>query len=417
MLLIKEGGAKEFQSVTAEELAERFNIPIEKITKSPEFIINPDRIARKKAGQSREISVPAGSGFFANMFVKIAGKTLEIRYCESINQVEKGDKLVDEYFPRKLQYLGENMLMEADNLDLCVYMFLYPLCKQSPFRNSIKEKYHWGFKDLEQESEEEMASTNELMNALNAINSYSGESLKVIARSFGFTGVDDTEDIILKANLVKLVQNPNIKNAALEFNKNINSQVHIFRGLSLNAIEKGLFVVSTMGLNEYWAWGEGDRKGQRIVDITNGSVSKNDTLLLHIQNNIQEYYPIIYSANRTMAAKNKTESFFEKQAPIDLNAMFNQQSASEFGGSTDDSGEDLAIDNGNSRLEVTGNVHLNQNGNVTVEPNPVINLTKVTEPVAPAPVQPAAQQIPPAEVPAWMQDRPAPGRKPGAKNK
>ena len=101
MLLIRKGSEKEFTSLTIEKCEEMFNIPSKKLFKTPEFVINPKRQS-SNPGQSHQLSSPAGTQVPANMFVKIANVSYEIRYAETINQIERGDKWVEDYFPRKV---------------------------------------------------------------------------------------------------------------------------------------------------------------------------------------------------------------------------------------------------------------------------------------------------------------------------
>lgn len=326
---------------TAREVAERFGVPYEKLEKTPEFLINPEDIVRKP-GQSAEISIKAGTRVMANIIVRVNGKSIEIRYAESANDRYIGDKLVPEYTPRKITFLGEAQLIEESNMDLAVFMYLHPFNRNSPFRKPTAA-YSWYFKDIEAESAIQMDINTALMESMYEISSLSGEPLRIIAKGFGVTGVLSLPDNAIKSQLIEMA-----KVDPVEFNKNIGSQQTQFRGLILNGIDNGLFVVKRRGGTDTWMWGAGQSAGQPIVDIVDKGVSQSDILIEQILYKITEYYPILVNAVKAVGAKANADEYL---ANTDLNVkqMFAGMSSapkvpeSEFGGGSSET-SDVPVD-------------------------------------------------------------------------
>lgn len=332
--------------VTAEEVSQRFNVPLEKIRKAPEFVINPERLVSKKSGQSKEMNIPAGKGVMASMFIKEGGKKLQLRYAEAVNQVEKGNKYVDEYAPRKIHFKGLGVVIRDDNEDLMVYMYLHPACAQSPFRSkNSPEKPGWAFKDLEREGEEVMEGVIALNDALQAILSYSGEPLRIIAKGFGIQGVDKQTDKQVQAELSKKAQNPMI-GGPVAFLEKINTNDTIFRGLINNGIDRNLFIVKTSGGRKRWTWGASERRGMDIVDLYDNGTPDGQVLIEYILTKISEYYPILMKYQESYVAEKTANDFWAGKDLIDLNKMFSPafKEQAPIGGGTDETSSEDDIE-------------------------------------------------------------------------
>lgn len=292
---------------TADEAAEIFGVDLAKIMKKPEFDINEARKGTKKMGQSSEISSPAGTRVPSYFNAKWEGKTIEIRYAESINQTWRGEKLVDEYFPPKVMFEGEAMLLESSDPDKALYFFLHPLQETSPFRDQVKEKWHWSFKDVAARSKKELDKFSAIRKAFNEVEKLSGEKLKIIAKGMGISGVESMEEIQVKAELSKKVQ----ENAEL-FMQNLNKKEVMFRGLILNGIDRQLFKIKDTYGNKSWIWGAGKFNGSPIVDIVSNSITPVETLITHILSNINFYYSEIMNVTSALNATKAAGDFLEQ---------------------------------------------------------------------------------------------------------
>lgn len=302
---------------TAKVVCEMFGLPYGKIVSRPEFLINPD-FKFEKAGQSKEISVKAGTKYPAKFMARHNGMSLEIRYAESYNDRTVGEKIVTDYEPRKITFIGESMILKEDQEDLAVYLVLVPYSKTSPFR-PIDQPYGWYFKDLEEESEVELSKNNALMLAMATINNYEGEPLKVIAKGFGITGVEGLPAAYLKNELIKKATADPV-----QFNTDINSNTIAFKGLIMNGVDNGMFVKSSVGGNDKWIWGATENKGQVIANIPNGGAKAVDILMDTIMSRIDVYYPILVSSQRAVSAQKVAEAFLSNQS-LDLNSVFQPQ--------------------------------------------------------------------------------------------
>lgn len=301
--------------MTTEDVAEMFNVPLTKLTKRPEFDLNESRKNTKKIGQSKEISSPAGTRVPAYFMGKWKGKVIEIRYAEAINQVYKGEKLVDEYHPLKVMFSGEAMLVESTDPDLAVYFYLHPLQETSPFRDQIKERWHWSFKDLVARSTKELEKFNTLREALNEIEDLDGEKLKVVAKGMGISGVDSMEEVTIKAELSKkAAENPET------FMANLTKKEIMFRGLILNGIDRSLFKIKDNFGNKSWVWGAGKFTGSPVVDIVSDTIPHTEVLVNHILSNINYYYAEIMNVTSSLNAKEVATDYLNN-SDFDLDSV------------------------------------------------------------------------------------------------
>jgi len=401
MLLLRKSSEKEFQDIDPVDFAEEFKIPLKKLIKTPVFNLTEAKKI-KKPGQSKEISVPAGRSDRASFFFKKDNITYEIRYAESANNVEKGDKYVVEYEPRSVVFKGGIQFMDPENLDLLVFTYVLPTCSDSPFRTAGMNPPHYEFVDKEKASQKEMEGFGEFSKAISTISGYTGDPLRILAKAFNITGTDVMEDVEVQSELAKIAQNSSL-GGPTAFNKKAGSQVHLFKGIVLNAVDKGIFILKGNAMGEYWMWNSGDLKGQRVVQVFDNGVAKIEVLQAFISENMQEYYSILINAMKSQSASDAAERFLESQPALDLNALFDttpktiaKPAESEFGGSTDD----IMNESTDSLQEV--------NPNLTQQPL----VPEVTIETATPRNDSAVSEVTDDELPAFLQPKPKPVKKP-----
>lgn len=320
-----------------------FGLPYKKIVAAPEFGLNPALKTSKKFGQSKEISTPAGTAVPAHFHAKHQGRTLEIRYAESMQPELVGNTLVDKYYPLKVRYEGESHLYDWNNEDLCVYIYLHPYNKMSPFRSQFKSPYVWNFKDVELESNDGMAKVDQLTDALIAIKGLSGEKLRIIAKGMGVSGAEKMLENAIKIELsTKAQANP------VQFNKDIAGNTVMFKGLIVNGVDRGLFRLDESTGQKIWKWGKGAHNEDPIVTVTGVSSNPQQVLLDFIMGNIHTYYSKIVTGLETLKATASASDYLESQN-INLDDLVgdnNQYSGdnnpdpqSQFGGSTGETSE------------------------------------------------------------------------------
>lgn len=345
---------------SAQEVAEMFGINYGKIMAAPVFLTNPENIVQK-AGQSKEISSKAGIRPQARFTVKWQGKNMEIRYAETVNERIVGERVVPEYTPHRVPFMGEMLIVSEGNDDLAMFFYLHPFNENSPFRKK-DQKFEWYFKDLEAEGERMMEVNDALMDAMVAIRDMRGEPLRVMAKGMNIAADSHIPDTNIKAQLINMAKADPVK-----FNESINSQVVQFRGLIINGVDTGLFEAKIYGGGERWIWAQGDRKGQTIVELINNGANKVEVLIEAILLKIQEYYPILVSAYHAITSVRTAESYLE-QNKIDLQDIFKgapeevyrEQKApeSEFGGGSEEVSEepvgDFDLGNDNEDLDLGG---------------------------------------------------------------
>lgn len=365
MLLIRKASDKDFQLIDVEEVCERFGVPLDKLKENPELLINEDRIS-DRLGQSRELSAPAGNSKPSSFVFTWKNIKYELKYAKFVNEVptQTGENR-KEYEPRKVVFKGVVQFYEIDDIDLMVYLYLYPKCGNSPFK-SARTIHDWYFKDLEAEGQAEMDKFNELSEAISEINSLDGDALRVVAKALNITYQPFTKDIQIRAELSKRAQlDP------YAFNKALNSNVTRFKGIVLMSVDMGVFELKPNGQYSSWYWGKGENNGRKVVDVISDKENANDVLFTHIQSNMSEYYVTILNTIKHMNADAKSDDFLENQEKIDLKDVFGSKDStskqpeipaggSEFGGGTDeidintDVDHELDLDDENIDLDDNG---------------------------------------------------------------
>lgn len=335
MLLINddEVGQKELEEIFGTNV-----IPFKKILKRPEFEINPKRKQHKKMGQSQEISSPVGTRVHAHFKAKWQGRTLTIRYSEYSQEepvVPGSDRIITKHYPNKVMFTGESMLNPNNDLgvDLSIFFFLHFLNEFSPFRDQFIEPFHWSFNDTQAKAAKDMDAIKVLQKAINVVLKLEGMALKVLAKGLGFHGVEDMEPETIQAQLVKRAQRD-----PQTFIDEANSQRTAIKGLVVNAIDNDLFKLNEANGRKRFIWGKGDQQGIQIVEVLDNGKSPVETMQEHVSNNINTFYPILMNSHTMIAAEQKADDFLEKKGAFDFSTAFKSGLKSveqdEFGGGT-----------------------------------------------------------------------------------
>ena len=316
-------------------------IPFRKIGKRPEFQINNKRKS-KKPGQDQQISSPVGTRVPAHFMAKWQGKTITIRYAEYSQEeplVPGSDRIVTKYHPFKVMFTGVSMLTELNELgiDLAIFFFLHPLNEFSPFRDQLKEKFHWSFNDTQAKAAAELKGVKLLQKAINTVLALSDDALNILAKGIGFPGVAEMEPETIQAMLVRRAQAD--PQAFLEESQ---SQRTGIKGLIISAIDNGLFKEEEANGKRKYVWGRGDKKGIQVVEILENGKAPSEILTDHIFNMIDVYYPILTDSYNHIATEKSSDQFLDSKGSFDYNSLGSigkkeQTRNSEFGGSTDES--------------------------------------------------------------------------------
>lgn len=301
---------------TVDEVAAMFKVDFSKVEKAPEFEINEAKKGVSKHGQSKEMSIPAGTRFPAVFTANWNGKGIEIRYAQTIHEEQVGDKMVPKYYPLKVMFTGESYLVDGADRALALYFYLFPLNETSPFRKQLKGPHSYSFKDMSAKGEIRMGRFSELTKALNFINGLSGDKLKVYAKGMGISGVEVSEERTIQADLADLAsKNP------VEFNNKIETNHTMFKGVILNGIDSGMFRLDESRGQKVWKWGQGVHNQEDIISMpTNASVPV-QVLLDHIMGNINVFFEKMISAQATIQSEKKANTFLEEQT-FDMDAFF-----------------------------------------------------------------------------------------------
>lgn len=401
MLLLRTGNAKEYEELSARDIAKRFGVPIEKLVKTPVFELVPDKI-HSKPGQSKEISGPAGASPPASFTFKHERVTYELRYATSNFPQEKGDKFIDVYEPRKIKFLGIIQFVDPEDEDLLVYMFLYPWCGNSPFKAEAVSQPHWYFKDVEKLADADVDKFAKLGEAITTISRYSGEPLRIVAKGFDIIGTEQLIDSQIQSQLLTIAQSD-----PAAFLTKINSQLTTFRGIAVNAIDTGLFIIKGAGNGKAWFWNRGEQNGKKITEIYDNGIADAEQLLTYVNANIHEYYPLLFQALQSEKSVSTAEKFLSAQAPIDLMSMFDNtpksvaqvDTSSDFGGGTDD----IEVKDNFVEQEVFPAPPVTEPRTTPhVEPEVPVVPDQPLPPVVETAVPPVAETPPPANVPAFL---------------
>lgn len=284
------------------------NLPLDKIKKSSEFHIN-EVLKGYDLGSKRKRDFP-GENFPAVFTVEDKnGMPLEFRYFKSKTQRKDKTGYVQQiYSPRKAKFGGD--IEMAETVDLAVWLWLKPDCRQSPFRDKGKVTWTYEYVDKQEKAESGIKKGDVMLQALQHAKSLTGADLVLYAKGLGITGVDQMEEIEVQAQMSEIA----INNPAMYLEKTGKHSTQ-FDGRIIDAVDRGLFLLKeSFGLKK-WEWGAGQKKGELICEVTNQSISATDFLINHIKNggNINAYYTDLINIREKLVADEEAEAFLSKK--------------------------------------------------------------------------------------------------------
>lgn len=308
-----------------DDVIKRFNVPIEKLKKHSVFLLNP-ALRGFALGETQEkrgvpqYYKPKGKQYPASFTSRDAeGNDVEVRFAKTRNKRQVGDRLIDVYDPRNVRLDGIEDI--PSSIDESVYMYLYPRCYQSPFRNGKQWAYR--YQDVLEEADEKMQSFDIVYQAMTHAQNIDGKELALFAKGLGIEGIDRMETKQVRVKLAERAMNDPVTYMA-----KAKSQTTLFDGRVADAIDKGVFVLKPeLGIFR-WAWGKGPKEGSIVVDIMNKNEDSRKILMEHIKQNINDYYEDILSAHKSITANIDAERFLQMKEgsipvkidePIDAN--------------------------------------------------------------------------------------------------
>lgn len=295
------------EQVTAQELAEKFVIDIAKVEKAPVFEINPNRKVPDPLNRTHK--TPYGKGLMAVFYAKDpkTNKTHEIRFATSVNPERVGDKIIDKYEPRKVNFKGSADLKV--DIDEAIYFYLHPQHKKSPFRRADAVKpWYYDFIDNTARAEDEMKALTAEIDAMNHVNKLSATRLTILAKGMKIQGVDHKEPIIVRAELMRIA-----KADPITYLNKAERQATLFDGMIQDAIDKDVFHLSNVSGIRRWTWNAGPRIDEVIVDVVNITQDPTQVLFNHIKQNINEYFNDLQNVTTTLRSQQISENFLENQ--------------------------------------------------------------------------------------------------------
>lgn len=289
------------------EVEKMYGVPLDKMRKSSEFAIN--EIMKGYDLGSRQKRTFGGVRFPASFTTEDKdGRSIEIIYAKSkTKSKDKDGRFTDVYSPKKVGFSGDIHI--PDSIDLSIYTWLNPKCKQSPFRREDSPlPFTYEFVDKADRASVSIKRGDVMLEALQHAKSVTGVDLKMIAKGLNIENVDGKDELEIQADLSNLaMQNP------ADYLKKIGTQVTQLNGRIIDAIDKGIFVLkNTFGINK-WEWNAGKNKGSMICEVTNSTVSTQDFLITHIKNgNINSFYSEIINLQTNVEADMKAEAFMSQ---------------------------------------------------------------------------------------------------------
>lgn len=262
------------RQVTPEDLLKKINFPIGKIRKSRSFSLNPNfqaedlgmsdyqrrRVTKKPAG----ITYPS---FFT--FKDSEGYDCSLRYCSQVpHKTTKGGEVVNVYTPRNIRIEGEGSAISV--FDQAVFLYLYPVNKQSPYRKS--SYYLWLYDDIEEIADEQLKTVDVLLESLNHASNLSVQDLFIFAKGVG-VGTEGMSEKSVRTSLLMMA-----KNNPVDYDRKRHRALTTYEGLIQDCIDKSVFVLVDRNGMRFWTWSEGTHAGAQIVAIEQSGISPNELL-------------------------------------------------------------------------------------------------------------------------------------------
>ncbi len=261
------------RQVTVDELSKKVNIPVEKLSKSRRFELNPSfngvDLGNSDYQRKSVFKTPSGITKPAVFtFRDSDGYDCSLRYCTQVPHKKRtNDGVVDVYTPRKVRIEGEGT--HAQNNDLAVWMWLNPANNQSPYRRTTY--WLWQLFDQEEIANSTVESVDRLFDALSHVNNLSADNMVIFAKGIGLS-VGDKSAKEVRAQLLTIA-----KDDPEGYLKRTTQELVNFHGLVQDAIDRGIFIQKESHGTSFWTWAEGPYKGVEIL-FTDKSKDANEML-------------------------------------------------------------------------------------------------------------------------------------------
>jgi hypothetical protein len=259
--------------VTAKELIKQFNIKFRKdgnsFFKMEGRTIKPDPL-NGGFKYAKAIRTPTVIQGFHN------GVSYEIRKYKNKSPIGNG---MFRYTPGKIDgFGGVKMTYTAQMIEMAVWYYLFPLCKESPFRQDGRE-YMYTFYDPIKEGEISLEFAKETARVLDEIFKKDDAEIMVIARGLRVRGEIVTPARDDTAALVKLKLSQLLQKYPKDFMESWKLGETAFRGTVLSFLDSGLIEVSTDAGGQFLKFNE-TVGGEQITRVM-GAKSARDELYLY----------------------------------------------------------------------------------------------------------------------------------------
>lgn len=305
------------KQISAEELMSKYSTLDEykKILKKPSFEVHSSRKKIDKVNGGR-IKVPAGSAVRSHFMVTDPKTKLkaEIRYAQSNNSRVVGDRIIDEFEPRYVNFTGEVKEFRND-IDLAIFYFLHTNNSISPLRDiTNKAKPKLEYIDTKKRAKAKIDVITELGRAMEHSKNLPYDQLILLAKGLGMGDVTRKDEEEIRADVMTYAsKNPT------KYNEQTNTQITYIEGRIRYLIEKRVFKLDRVGNVRRWSWASGEREGEFILDIVNVTQDANKQLINFFFSDISRYMNVLNDVTVEMGSREK--------ALRDLEAMEKAQEA------------------------------------------------------------------------------------------
>lgn len=308
------------EQVTLDELSKKLGIEldIEKIIKRPVFDIAQRRLFKDPANGPNARKSRKGVDFPAHfVFRNAKGKSVEIRYATGRTPNPATEGRTELYAPRMLAFEGESELL-AEDPDKAVFFFLHFYNLQSPCRQpDSKLPIEWEYVDSVAKANARIATIGKKREAMLLADTLEGDALMIVAKGLRIHGVSAMDELAVKAEVLEYAMNK-----PEEFITKANSQVNQIEGLIIDAIDKQIFVMGDEYGQKSWRWGMGTNEGETIVQFAPGLKDAQQSLISHIQQDINKYLPVLINMAKTINIKRDAEKQLEN---VDILSHFQKE--------------------------------------------------------------------------------------------
>lgn len=277
-------------------------IPLDLIKKKPLYEINPALVIKDPANGPMATKCRQAMEFpcVFNTTLK-NGEAVEIRYCLTRTPDPKTHGSTEKYSPRVCEFEGRAEFVK-DDLDKAVFFWVHFYNKTSPFRQ-VGQPFEYELVDDDAKARELIEHLTLRGRAATHASALQGEQLMIIAKGMGIPGVQSMEPMMVKAQLMQFASDQ-----PAEYLVKAESNVTHVKGLIVDSIDKGIFVLDNQFNVKRWRWGEGVRKGELLVEISNNVPDHNEALVTHISQHIQDILPVLMETAKNVNGSKSLEA-------------------------------------------------------------------------------------------------------------